>query len=94
MLGVAGPTVSDDKVGFTKKPRQLTAKANVTKAAKLPIRRTLLIEGIISLRLLKRTAPGASAFSAFWDTKIVAEAIGDSAFWITSAANFLPTEPQ
>ena len=39
MVGEAGPTDNDESVGFTKKPLQLTAKANVPNAKKAPIKR-------------------------------------------------------
>ena len=48
MLGVTGPTEIDDSVGFTKKPLQLTASANVASAANAPARRSLcFIDGIV-----------------------------------------------
>ena len=34
-----GPTDTPVRVGFTKKPRQLAARASVARAAKAPIRR-------------------------------------------------------
>ncbi len=40
IVGVAGPTASDDNVGFTKKPRQLAPRANVASAANAPISRS------------------------------------------------------
>ena len=39
--GDAGATTSELSVGFTKNPRQLTAKANVASAAKAQIKRSL-----------------------------------------------------
>jgi hypothetical protein len=41
IVGDAGPTASDDKVGFTKNPVQLIARTNVASAAKAPARRSL-----------------------------------------------------
>lgn len=40
ILGDAGPTARDVKVGFTKNPLQLAAKASATSAAKAPINRS------------------------------------------------------
>src|SRR5581483_5387462 len=48
MDGEAGPTEIDDSVGFTKKPRQLAAKAIVASTAKAPIKRTFgVLEDIL-----------------------------------------------
>ena len=48
MEGDAGATTSELRVGFTKNPRQLTAKANVASAAKAQIKRSLHFnEGIL-----------------------------------------------
>jgi hypothetical protein len=41
MVGDTGPTESEEIVGFTKKPRQLTARARVARAARAPARRSL-----------------------------------------------------
>jgi len=41
IVAVEGATDIDVNVGFTKKPRQLTAKAKVASAAKAPMRRSL-----------------------------------------------------
>jgi hypothetical protein len=43
MVGVGGPTESEDSVGFTKKPVQLTARANAASAAKAPARRSFCL---------------------------------------------------
>lgn len=46
--GVAGPTAIEDKIGFTKNPRQLAASAITASRANAPIRRTLCVfEGIL-----------------------------------------------
>jgi hypothetical protein len=47
MVGVGGPTARADTVGFTKNPRQLTAKARVARAAKAPMIRILCFVGDI-----------------------------------------------
>ena len=66
MLGVAGPTVIEESVAFTKNPRQLAAKAKAIRAAKVAVRRTFwLIEDMLALRLLGRPASGALAFKVF-----------------------------
>src|SRR4051794_1671255 len=58
MLGVAGPTVIEESVAFTKNPRQLAAKAKAIRAAKVPVRRTFwLIEDML---LYDSLAPGLS----------------------------------
>ena len=44
IFGVAGPTASDDKVGFTKKPRQLTASARPASTASAPAARSFKFE--------------------------------------------------
>jgi len=54
MVGVTGPTAIEDRMGFTKKPVQLTARANIASAAKAPGRRSLCLADDINLsRLLK-----------------------------------------
>ena len=40
--GLAGPTASELNVGFTKKPLQLTARANVPRTTKAPAKRKFL----------------------------------------------------
>jgi len=40
IVEVEGTTVIELSVGFTKNPRQLTARANVTRAAKAPAKRS------------------------------------------------------
>jgi hypothetical protein len=40
IVGDAGPTVIELRVGFWKKPRQLIPKANVASIAKAPVRRS------------------------------------------------------
>ena len=73
MLGVAGPTVIEESVAFTKNPRQLAAKAKAIRAAKVPVRRTFwLIEDMLALRLLG-SQPHGLWHSKCLDTKIVAE---------------------
>jgi hypothetical protein len=73
MLGVAGPTVIEERVGFTKNPRQLAAKASAIRAAKVAVRRTFwLIEDMLALRLLG-SQPRDSCIQTVLDTKIVAE---------------------
>ena len=48
MDGDPGATTSELSVGFTKNPRQLTARANVASAAKAQIKRSLdFNEGIL-----------------------------------------------
>lgn len=42
IVGVAGPTESDDSVGFTKKPVQLIARANIANTPKPPASRRLV----------------------------------------------------
>jgi len=39
MVGEAGPTANDESVGFTKKPRQLAARARVASTENAPIKR-------------------------------------------------------
>jgi len=41
MVGDTGPTDSDETVGFTKKPVQLTARADMASAARAPVKRSL-----------------------------------------------------
>ncbi len=41
MVGEGGPTAIPETVGFTKKPRQLTANANIASAAKAPVIRSV-----------------------------------------------------
>lgn len=41
MVGETGPTASDVSVGFTKKPRQPTARDKDASTAKAPIKRSL-----------------------------------------------------
>jgi len=41
MVGVAGPTEIDYRVGLTKKPVQLTVRAKIASVAKAPIKRSL-----------------------------------------------------
>jgi hypothetical protein len=50
MVGAAGPTASEDIVGFTKKPRQLMARANIASAAKAAARRSFCFVDDISCR--------------------------------------------
>jgi len=48
MLGVAGPTVIEDSVGFTKNPRQLAPSAIMASTANAPVsRRVCILEGIL-----------------------------------------------
>jgi hypothetical protein len=48
MLGVAGPTVIDDSVGFTKNPRQLAPSAIMASTANAPVSRSVcFLEGIL-----------------------------------------------
>jgi len=54
ILGDAGPTTMLDKVGFTKKPRQLIAKARVASTARAPAMRSLCCFEDMILRLLGR----------------------------------------
>ena len=67
MLGVAGPTVIEESVAFTKNPRQLAAKAKAIRAAKVPVRRTFwLIEDMLALRLLGRPSLRGSGIQSVW----------------------------
>jgi len=53
IVGVTGPTAIAVRVGFTKKPRQLTARAKAANAAKAPITRRLdFFEDIVLYRSL------------------------------------------
>jgi hypothetical protein len=54
MVGDAGPTASEDMVGFTKKPVQATPMARSASVAKEPIRRSLWLRDVIDLKLLGR----------------------------------------
>ena len=55
MVGVAGPTASEDMVGFTKKPVQLTVKPKVRSAAKVPVRQSLcFVDDMVIEELLGR----------------------------------------
>jgi len=48
IVGVIGPTAIDVRVGLTKNPRQLTARAKAASAANAQIKRSLdFIEGIV-----------------------------------------------
>ena len=67
MLGVAGPTVIEESVAFTKNPRQLAAKAKAIRAAKVPVRRTFwLIEDMLAFRLLGRPSLRGSGIQSVW----------------------------
>src|SRR2546421_307232 len=78
MVGVAGATVIEVSVGFTKKPRQLIAKAKVASAAKAPARRSLeVIEDIFIHNSLGRACLSSRERlpTHFRVAKIVAEII-------------------
>jgi len=45
MVGDAGPTESEDMVGFTKKPVQLRPRANAASAPRVPARRSFCLVG-------------------------------------------------
>ena len=76
MLGDAGPTAMDDKVGFTKNPRQLTASAKVASAAKAPLSRSFcLFDGIRVQTPWMRPLKGGALCWRSAVAKIVAEKI-------------------
>jgi hypothetical protein len=56
ILGVAGPTVIDDSVGFTKNPRQLAPSAIIASTANAPVSRTVcFFEGMLVVTPWART---------------------------------------
>ena len=50
MVGDAGPIASDDRVGFWKKPVQLTVSAKVTSVAKVQAKRSFCLVGDIMVK--------------------------------------------
>jgi hypothetical protein len=70
IVGLAGPTAIELRVGFTKNPVQLTAKANEAKTANAPIKRKVFFFDDISISVSSELRPQDYNGP---DTKIVAE---------------------
>jgi hypothetical protein len=61
MVGDAGPTEIDDRVGFWKKPVQLMVSANPVSMAKLQARRSFCLVDDMVFRLLGRASLGSKS---------------------------------
>ena len=70
IVGLAGPTAIELRVGFTKNPVQLTAKANEANTANAPIKRKFVLFDDISIPVSSEQRPQDGDGP---NTKIVAE---------------------